>query len=234
MIGFESVAMGARLQGVEPSMSDRTDSDAPRRAVAGAETMAGSRISRLQGALRSYRAGLSGDFEFMRSARAKYLQDSIAPNAFPVELVKKIGLQMMVAIRTMHLLRDAGFTPGAQVVSRLIRHVYGAEIHWESQWAPGINIVHGNGLVVGAGAQIRSGCLLLHNVTLGDAYDQSTGRIGGPSLGENVHIGPNSTLIGPISVGAHSKIMAGSTLDRSVPARSLVRPAPVMVTTRDN
>jgi serine O-acetyltransferase len=170
----------------------------------------------------------------MRGGRAKYLGDSIGPHDLPIEIVKRVGLQMMVAIRGMHLLRDAGFIPAAQLGSRLIRHVYGAEIHYQSRWAPGVNLVHGNGLVVGSGAHVRHGCVLLHNVTLGDAFDQSTGRIGGPSLGEFVHVGPNSTLLGPIHVGAHSKIMAGSTLDQSVPARSLVRPAAATITSRDH
>lgn len=189
---------------------------------------------RLRSALRSYVEGVRGDFELMRTGRAKYLGDAIAPNAFPSEVVKRIGLQIMVAIRTMHLLRDAGLTPGAQLASRLIRHVYGAEIHYLSQWEPGVNLVHGNGLVVGSGARIKHGCVILHNVTLGDAFDPSTGRIGGPTLGESVHIGPGCTLLGPISVGANSKLMAGSILDRSVPPRSLVKPNPPVITRRDD
>lgn len=187
----------------------------------------------LRKALATYVGAVREDFELMRRGRAKYLGDSIGPNDFPSEMVKRIGLQMMIAIRTMHLLRDAGSTQGAQVASRVIRHVYGAEIHWQSQWAPGVNLVHGNGLVVGSGAKIGNGCVLLHNVTLGDAFDPSTGKIGGPALAENVHIGPGCTLLGPISVGANSKLMAGSLLDRSVPARSLVRPPSAVVETRD-
>jgi serine O-acetyltransferase len=174
------------------------------------------------------------DFELMREGRAKYLGDSIAEDAFAGETLKRVGLQMMVAIRIMHLFRDAGFAPGAQVVSRLIRHVYSAEIHPLSRWAPGVNIVHGNGLAVGSCAQIRHGCVLLHNVTLGDAFDQATGVIGGPTLGEHVHVGAGCALLGPIHIGNNSKIMAGSTLAQSVPPGSLVRPAPVIVTARDD
>ena len=194
----------------------------------------GPSISRLRRAFSKYVRDVKADFELMRDGRAKYLGDDIGANALPVEALKKIGLQMMVAIRSMHLLRDAGFAPGAQAASRVIRYVYAAEIHWQSRWEPGVNIVHGNGLVVGSGAQIRSGCVLLHNVTLGDAYDQATGQIGGPLLGENVHVGPNSTLLGPISIGSNTKIMAGSTLAQSVPPGSLVRPAAVIVSQRDN
>jgi len=184
-------------------------------------------LSRFVGAVRA-------DFELMRAGRQKYLGDTIAASAFPSEVVKRIGLQMMVAIRAMHLLRDAGSVQGAQFASRLIRHVYNAEIHWQSDWAPGVNLVHGNGLVVGSGTRIGPGCVLLHNVTLGDAFDAATGTIGGPQLGSGVHIGPGCVLLGPISVGAGSKLMAGSILDSSVPARSLVRPPAPLITKRDD
>ena len=36
-----------------------------------------------------------------------------------------------------------------RLVSRLIRHAYGAEIHWKAGLEPGISIVHGTGVVVG-------------------------------------------------------------------------------------
>jgi serine acetyltransferase len=193
-----------------------------------------TRLERLRAAVSTYVGSVRSDFELMRRGRAKYLGDNIGERDLPVEIVKRIGLQMMVAIRTMHLFRDAGMPAGAQAASRVIRHFYGAEIHWESRWEPGINLVHGNGLVVGKGATVRRGCVILHNVTLGDAFDPATGRIGGPSLGENVHVGPGCTLLGPINVGDGSKLMAGSILDSSVPPRSLVRPAAPLVSRRDD
>jgi serine acetyltransferase len=193
-----------------------------------------TRVERLRAALTSYGENVRADFELMRRGRAKYLGDNIGSDDLPIEVVKRIGLQIMVAIRTMHFFRDAGFLPGAQAVSRAIRHLYGAEIHWESRWEPGINLVHGNGLVVGRGATVRRGCVILHNVTLGDAFDPQTGRIGGPSLGQDVHIGPGCTLLGPINIGDGSKLMAGSVLDSSVAPRSLVRPAPALVSRRDD
>jgi serine acetyltransferase len=210
------------------------DDEHPGRPVHDSGPHTKSRLLRLRHAVQTYVHNVRADFELMREGRAKYLGDSIAEDALAGETLKRIGLQMMVAIRTMHLFRDAGFTTGAQVTSRLIRHVYAAEIHPASRWSPGINIVHGNGLAVGGGAQIRHGCVLLHNVTLGDAFDKATGVIGGPTLGEHVHVGAGSTLLGPIHIGNNSKIQAGSTLSQSVPPGSLVRPAPVVVTQRDD
>src|SRR5262245_12773131 len=51
-------------------------------------------------ALRTFVRNVRGDFEAMQAGRAKYLGEHIAYAQFPFEVVKKIGLQMMVAIRT--------------------------------------------------------------------------------------------------------------------------------------
>ncbi|HMA94551.1 MAG TPA: hypothetical protein VKP30_17795 [Polyangiaceae bacterium] len=186
----------------------------------------------LRNASQVWLSAIRSDFEAMRAGRAKYLGDNVAQGAFAPEVVKRIGLQMMVAIRTMHWFRDAGLTTGAQVVSRMIRLVYGAEIHWEAQFAPGVGISHGNGLVIGSKARIGTGCVLLHNTTLGNAFDAASGTIGGPILEDNVHVGPGCAILGPITVGKGSKLMAGTILDRSVPSGSLVKPPAPVVSSR--
>jgi serine O-acetyltransferase len=119
-----------------------------------------------------------------------------------------------------------------QVTSRLIRHAYGAEVHWKSRIEPGVSIVHGCGLVISHAATIGEGCLLFQNVTLGESVDPKTRQVGAPTLGRDVHIGPGATLLGPISIGDRSKIMAGAVVTCSVPPDSLVRPAEATITKR--
>jgi serine O-acetyltransferase len=178
-----------------------------------------------------FRTAVAVDWTTMTEGRAKYLGESQS-RRFGVDLVTKIGTQMMFAVRVMHLMRDSGLRLLAQVVSRLIRHLYAAEIHWDADLAPGISIIHGNGLVVSHSARVAEGAVLFHHVTLGMGLDPATGERGAPTLQRNVHVGPGATLIGPIIVGEGSKIMAGSVLQRSVPPHSLVRPAAVEVVSR--
>jgi serine O-acetyltransferase len=118
------------------------------------------------------------------------------------------------------------------VASRLIRHLYGAEIHWNAEVADGVSIVHGNGLVLSHQARVGPGCILFHNVTLGVGLDPVTRESGAPTLGKDVHVGPGATLLGPIHVGDGTKVMAGAVLTHSVPPNSLVKPAPVEVSVR--
>ena len=132
----------------------------------------------------------------------------------------------MIAYRVMRFFRAAGLGLGAQFMSRVIRHAYASDIHWEADFEPGITIVHGFGLAISYAARVRHGCILFQNITLGHGPDAQTRQTGAPLLERNVHVGIGATLYGPITVGEGTKIMAGCVLSRSVPARSLVE-APV-------
>ncbi len=146
-----------------------------------------------------------------------------------VDAVNNIGFQLLVAYRTMRALRASGHTLGAKFVSRVIRHAYGSDIHWDADFAPGVVVVHGFGLAIAPGVRVSAGCILFQHVTLGRGSDPDTRKAGAPVLEENVHVGVGATLVGPVRIGAGSKIMPGCTLVRSVPARSVVEsPAPTV------
>ncbi len=155
----------------------------------------------------------------------RYNGDRVESGSLVSDLVRRVGFQMLVAVRVMQLGRDLRIPLAGPFVSRLIRHLYAAEIHWEADIAPGIVIVHGNGLVISRSASVGSGCLLFQGVTLGESMDPVTGVQGAPTLGRNVHVMPNAVLIGPITVGEGSKVQANVTLGSSVPERTSVRGA---------
>ena len=171
------------------------------------------------------------DFETMTEGRAKYLAET-APRRWIADVTTNIGFQMVFAIRVMRLLRDSGLRLFAKIASRVIRHLYAAEIHWDAEFAPGMSVVHGNGLVVSHAARVGEACVLFHNVTLGMGLDAETGEMGAPTLERNVHVGPGATILGPVVLGEGTKVMAGAVLNRSVPPYSLVRPAAAEVVPR--
>jgi len=183
-------------------------------------------------ALATWARAVRADYANSQRYRAKYHGDEGSVVRLPADAVQKIGFQMMIAMRTMGLLRDARVPLLPQIASRLIRHLYGAEIHWNTTLHHGISIVHGTGLVLSHRAVVGEGCILFHNVTLGEGVDPETKETGAPTLGRDVHVGPGATLLGPIHVGDGTKIMAGAVLTFSVPANSLVRPAEAVVTER--
>lgn len=134
-------------------------------------------------AVQTFLAAVRADHAAMRDGREKYRTEgsSMRSAGLVGDAVQKVGFQMMVAIRAMRLLRDLRVPLGAQVASRLIRHLYGAEIHWDAELAPGVSIVHGNGLVLSHGAVVGPHCILFQGVTLGESIDPSSREVGAPS-----------------------------------------------------
>lgn len=182
--------------------------------------------------LRTFVDSVRADYGSVQRYREKYHQEKISLARLPVDAVRKIGFQMLLATRAMRLARDTRVPGAPQLASRLIRLVYGAEIHWDAEVADGVSIVHGQGLVLSHLARIGPGCILFHNVTLGEGLDPVTRERGAPTLGRDVHVGPGATLLGPIHVGDGTKIMAGAVLTRSVPPYSLVKPPDSEISTR--
>jgi len=143
-------------------------------------------------------------------------------DSFAKDLVNRIGLQMMVAIRLMKFFRDAKIPLAAKAVSRSIRHIYGSDIHWDAEFEPGVVIAHGYALGIAGGAHLSTGCILNLQATLGLGIDPVTRQIGTPRLERNVHLGPGATVLGPVTIGENSKVLAGALVMQSVPPNSLV------------
>jgi serine O-acetyltransferase len=100
--------------------------------------------------------------------------------------------------------------------------MYGSDIHWEAELEPGIVVVHGMGLAVSRAARVAHGAILFQNVTLGMGVDPETRAVGAPVLEHDVHVGAGSTLVGPITVGARSKVTSNCFVRASVRPDSLV------------
>lgn len=168
------------------------------------------------------------DRDAIHVAEKKY-RSSAGDAGFWSDYVQKVGFQIMVAYRFMHLYHTLGLRLLAKITSRSIRHTYAADIHWEARLAPGVMIVHGIGLVISHAARVGPGCILFQNVTLGESIDPQTRIVGAPLLEQGVHVGAGATLVGPITVGSRSKIAAGCVLMTSVPPFSLVEsPHPIV------
>lgn len=142
------------------------------------------------------------------------------------DLIERVGFQIIASYRVMRFLHEARVPLGPKLASRAIRLVYGSDIHWEAQIAPGVVVVHGMGMAISRSARVGTGSILFQNITLAESADASTRTVGAPQIGDRVHIGPGAALIGPITVGNDTKIVAGSTVLQSVPSGSRVE-APV-------
>jgi serine acetyltransferase/GT2 family glycosyltransferase len=175
--------------------------------------------------------GVRADHATLWRYRTKYRDVDAHEADLPRDAIQKIGFQMMGAYRLMRFCREARVPLAPQIVSRMIRHLYGSDIHWEADLDPGVVLVHGMGLAISDEAKVKSGAILFQHVTLGTSADAS-GKSGAPTIEEDVHVGPGATIVGPITIGARSKIMAGAFVRESVPPDSLVSSPDPIVGTR--
>ena len=104
----------------------------------------------------------------------------------------------------------------ARLLSQIGRALTGVEIHPGARIGKGVFIDHGMGVVIGETAEISNHCLIYQGVTLG-----GTGKDHGkrhPTLAENVVVGAGAKVLGGITVGANTRIGAGSVVVRDVEA----------------
>ena len=167
--------------------------------------------------------GIRADHETSCRFDAKYAtRGGVQSSTLAGDLVKRIGLQISGAYRVMRFFDEAGVPLAPQVMSRLIRHLYGSDIHWKADIEAGVVIVHGMGLAISHAAKVGQGALLFHNVTLGAGRHPDTSESGSPTIEDDAHIGAGTVIIGPVTIGARSKVMANCVITRSVPPDSLV------------
>jgi serine O-acetyltransferase len=177
-------------------------------------------------------AAVRADHAMMRHYDEKYPTHERETPRLERDLVTRVGLQMLAAYRVMRFCVEARVPLAPQVLSRLIRHAYGSDIHWQARLDPGIVVVHGMGLAISRGVRVHSGVILFQHVTLGMGIDPDTREVGAPVLEAQVHVGPGTTIVGPVRVGARSKITASCFVRSSVPPDSLVEVPRPAVSTR--
>tara|TARA_Y100001978_G_C23601233_1_gene388862 strand:- start:85 stop:825 length:741 start_codon:yes stop_codon:yes gene_type:complete len=130
------------------------------------------------------------------------------------------GFQAIFIHRFTHKLWKLKFPLIPRILSQINRSLTGIEIHPGAKIGNKVFIDHGMGVVIGETAEIGNNCLLYQGVTLG-----GTGKNDGkrhPTLEENVVVGAGAKVLGSITVGANTRIGAGSVVVRSVRGNSTV------------
>ena len=157
-------------------------------------------------------------------------RDPAARSALEVVLCYP-GVHAIWAHRVSHALWGEGWTTTARWLSHLSRFFTGIEIHPAAKLGPGLFIDHGMGIVIGETAEVGKNVSLLQGVTLGGTSNKREKRH--PTLGDHVMVGAGAKILGGFTIGAGSRIGAGSVVVREVPENSVVVGVPGRVTFRD-
>ncbi len=173
----------------------------------------------------------------MKISQAKALDLQKIINSDPAatsgRVVKRTytGYKALCAYRYAHLLWTHKLKSLALYIAFRAKVKTGIDIHPGATIGAGIFIDHGVGLVIGETAEIGNDCVLYQGVTLG-----GTGKDCGkrhPTLEDGVMVCAGAKVLGPVHIGAHSKIGAGSVVLKDVPPYSTVVGVPGRVVKQD-
>ena len=141
------------------------------------------------------------------------------------------GFHAITAHRIVHELWRAKIPLLPRFISNLVRFATGIEIHPGATIGKRFFIDHGMGVLIGATAEVGDDVTLYKGVTLG-----GTSLGGGkrhPTIGNDVVIGTNASVLGAITVGDGARVGAGSVVVRDVPPNSTVVGIPGRVVLQD-
>lgn len=119
----------------------------------------------------------------------------------------------------------------ARTISQISRGLTGIEIHPGAQIGKRFFIDHGMGVVIGETAEIGDNVMLYHGVTLGGTGKDKIKRH--PTVGDNVLIGAETIVLGPITIGSNTKIGAGSVVLEDIPANVTAVGSPTKIVRKD-
>ncbi|MEM3444770.1 MAG: serine O-acetyltransferase [Thermoplasmata archaeon] len=130
------------------------------------------------------------------------------------------GLHAIIFHKIAHKLYNKKCYLGARIIATISRFLTGIDIHPGAKIGKCVFIDHGSGVVIGETAEIGNKVVIYQGVTLGGTQLVKAKRH--PTVGNNVVIGANSTLLGPIKVGDNVVIGAGSVVTEDVPEGGIV------------
>jgi putative colanic acid biosynthesis acetyltransferase WcaB len=95
------------------------------------------------------------------------------------------------------------------------------ELPWNTKVGAGLKLYHGQGLVVNDHSSIGTGCTLRHNTTIGHKELSDGTFSASPIIGDNVDIGSNTIIIGPVTIGDNVIIGAGSVVVKDLESNGI-------------
>ncbi len=152
-------------------------------------------------------------------------KDPAAKNVLEVLLYPSVHALLFHRVAHWLYARRVPVIPRA--ISQFARFVTGGiEIHPGAEIGSRFFIDHGSGVVIGETTRIGDDVMLYHQVTLGATgwwrHDANGAKRRHPIIEDSVTIGVGASILGPVTVGARSRIGALAIVTEDVPNDSTV------------
>lgn len=140
------------------------------------------------------------------------------------------GFQAIQSQRVAHWMWLRGRRALALALQSRMSEVFSVDVHPAARIGRGVMMDHATGIVIGETAVIGDNVSMLHHVTLGGSGTGHGSRH--PVVGNGVLLGAGVSVLGPVVVGACSKIGAGSVVVTSLPPHVVAVGVPAKVVKR--
>ena len=97
------------------------------------------------------------------------------------------------------------------IVGRIGAVLTGAVIGRGAQMGPGLVILHSHGIVINGLVKVGRNLILGHGVTIGTEKGRT------PVLGDNVYVGAGAVIVGGVRVGDRARIGANAVVVKDIP-----------------
>ncbi|HTW20015.1 MAG TPA: serine acetyltransferase [Mycobacteriales bacterium] len=157
--------------------------------------------------------------QLFKSDVQAYSKYADRPPRSTLGLVARIALlQRLQAVLLFRLSQSAGARWGLATLIKWGSGVLtGSDISASARIGAGLQLHHPVSVVIGPRCVVGDRCQLMQGVTLGHGYG------GSPVIGDDVFIGSNAVIVGPITVGDGAHIGANAVVTSDVPPRAVVR-----------
>ena len=137
------------------------------------------------------------------------------------------GVKAVLFHQIAHFFCLAKFDLIARIISQFSRFLTGIEIHPRAKIGKNLFIDHGMGVVIGETSEIGDNVTIYHMVTLGGiapSINSNEQRLikRHPTLKDNVVVGSGAQILGPVTIGANSKIGANAVVTKDVPENAVM------------
>lgn len=139
---------------------------------------------------------------------AAYRKDPALRGTKGLEVILYPGVWALWAHRLVHPLWRMGVPFLPRLVSQTMRFLTGIEIHPGARIGRRFFMDHGAGIVIGETSEIGDDVMMYHGVTLGGHgwWADRKGSKRHPTIGDDVTLGVGAAVLGPVVVGANSRI----------------------------
>ena len=137
------------------------------------------------------------------------------------------GVKAVFFHRIANFFQLAKFYLIARIISQLSRFLTGIEIHPGAKIGKNLFIDHGMGVVIGETSEIGDNVTIYHMATLGGIAPSINSNNQRqikrhPTLGDCVVVGSGAQILGPVMIGANTKVGANAVVTKDVPENAVM------------